>query len=38
MEILRKYVASDDFVLLKEKTKWTERLKLILEMIVAADK
>lgn len=38
MEILRKYVSSDDFVLLKEKIKWGDRLKLILEMVMAADK
>lgn len=38
MEILRKYIQADDFVILKEKTKWKDRLKLILEMIIAMDK
>ena len=38
MEILRKYIQSDDFVVLKEKIKWKDRLKLLLEMIMAAEK
>ena len=38
MEILRKYIQGDDFVLLKEKTRWKERLKLLLEMIMAVDR
>ena len=38
MEILRKYIQGDDFVILKEKTKWKDRLKLLLEMIMAVDR
>ena len=38
MEILRKYIKGDDFVILKEKTKWKDRLKLLLEMIIAVDR
>lgn len=38
MEIVRKFVASDEFVVLKEKVKWVDRLRLILEMVVLADK
>lgn len=38
MDILRKYVSSDDFVILKEKVKWKERLKLLLDLIIETEK
>ena len=34
IDILRKYVASDDFVILKEKIKWKDRLKHLLDIII----
>ena len=37
MEVLRKFVSSEDFVLLKEKIKWQDRLKLLLEMVIAIE-
>ena len=38
MDILRKYIASDDFVILKEKIKWKDRLKLLLDVIIEVEK
>lgn len=35
MEIMRKFVQSDDFIILKEATKWKDRLRLILAMIIS---
>ena len=34
MDILRKYIAADDFVILKERVKWKDRLKLLLDVII----
>lgn len=37
-EMIRNYISSDDFLILKEKVWWTERLKNMLEMIMSIQK